>query len=119
MNYQESQPSVRIRKINRLIQEELGRILSEEVELPAGILITIVGVETSVDIKHAKIKIGVIPKNRMGTALKILRKNVFSLQKSLNQRLVLRFVPKICFVVDTVQDKLERVEELLQQAEGE
>ena len=119
MNYQEDQPSVRIRKINRLIQEELGKIINEEVELPAGILVTIMGVETSVDIKHAKVRIGVIPKNRTGTALKVLEKSIFSLQQALNQRLVLRFVPKIRFVIDTVQDKLEKMEELLKQAKEE
>jgi len=119
MNYQEDQPSMRIRKINRLIQEELGKAINEEIELPAGLLITIVGVETSVDIKHAKVRIGVIPKSKTGTALRILERNIFTVQQALNKKLVLHFVPKIRFVIDTVQDKLERVEELLQKAKGE
>jgi len=116
MNYPNNQPSVRVRKVNRLIQEELGKIVNEEIDFPSGILATIVGVETSIDIKHAKIRISVMPRSKTGTVLEILEKNVFFLQRALNKKLVMRFVPQIRFVVDTVQDKLERVEELLRQA---
>ena len=107
--------SVRLRKVNSLIQEELGKIINEEAELPLDILVTIASVDTSPDLKHATINITVNPKIKTPSTLQRLDKKVFNLQKSLNKRLVLRYVPKIRFAVDIVQDKLDRVEELLRQ----
>ncbi|MBU1178172.1 ribosome-binding factor A [Patescibacteria group bacterium] len=108
--------SVRLRKVNRLVQQELGKIINEEMELPAGVLVTIASVQTSVDLKHATINITVTPKVKTPSTLRQLKQNIHHLQKSLNKRLVLRYVPKICFALDIVQDKLDRVEELLRQA---
>ena len=108
--------SVRTRKVNSLVQAELGKIINEELELPAGIMVTIASVDTSIDFKHATINIIVTPKEKTPSTLRLLKRNVFHLQKSLNKRLVLRYVPKIRFAVDIVQDKLDRVEELLCQA---
>ena len=110
--------SVRTRKVNSLVQAELGKIINEELELPAGIMVTIASVDTSIDFKHATINIIVTPKEKTPSTLRLLKRNVFHLQKSLNKRLVLRYVPKIRFAVDIVQDKLDRVEELLCQAKG-
>ena len=109
------QPSVRIKKVNRLIQEELGKIIQEEVELPRNVLVTITGVDTSVDVRHAKIKVSVIPKEKTEQVLKILEDNIFELQQILNKRLVLRYVPKVRFVIDKSQEKVERIEKLLKQ----
>lgn len=107
------QPNIRIRKVNRLIQEELGKIIREEIELPRGILITIISVETSVDIKHARINISIIPKDKIVQTLKILNKNIGRIQAALNKRLVLRYVPKIRFALDKTQDKIDRIEMLI------
>ena len=116
MNKVKSQSSIRIRKVNSLVQEELGRIINEEAELPAGIMVTIASVETSPDLKHVTVNIIVIPKIKTPSTLRRLKQNIHHFQKSLNKRLVLRYVPKIRFVVDIVQDELDRVEELLRQA---
>ncbi|NQV13499.1 MAG: ribosome-binding factor A [Parcubacteria group bacterium] len=110
------QSSVRLRKVNSLVQEELGKIINEEVELPASIMVTIASVETSVDLNHATVNIIVTPKIKTPSTLRQLKRNIYHLQKSLNKRLVLRYVPKIRFAVDIVQDELDRVEELLRQA---
>lgn len=108
--------SLRLRKINSLVQQELGQIINEEAELPAGVMVTITSVRTSPDLKHATVNIAVIPKEKSPSTLRRLKQNIYNLQKSLNKRLVLRYVPKIRFALDIVQDELDRVEELLRQA---
>jgi ribosome-binding factor A len=119
MNQETGQTPVRIKKVNRLIQEELGKIIQEVVELPRGVMVTITGVDTSADVKHAKIKVSVIPREKTKGVLEILGSNIFELQQMLNKKLILRYVPKIRFVIDRSQERVERIEELLEQEKGQ
>lgn len=105
--------SHRLEKLNSLIQQELGLIIKEEVELPIDCLITVSRVETSVDIKHANVYISVIPKNRAVSVIKKLNHNIYHLQKTLNRKLVMHFVPKIRFVIDHSEEHAEKIEKIL------
>lgn len=105
--------SHRIAKLNSLIQQELGKIIKEEVDLPTDILVTVSRVETSIDVKHAKVYISVIPKNKTASTIKRLSKNIFQIQQELNKRLVLRFVPKIRFEIDHSEEHAAKIEKIL------
>ena len=106
-------PSHRLEKLNSLIQQELGFIIKEEVELPIDSLITVSKVDTSVDIKHTNVYISVIPKNKAVSVIKKLNHNVYHLQQALNRKLVIHFVPKIRFVLDHSEEHAERIEKIL------
>jgi ribosome-binding factor A len=110
----EEQETYRIKKVNGLIQEEVGKIISEEIDLPKDVLVTVISAETSPDIKHAKVFLSVLPKHKSPSTFKQLQNKISQVQKILNKKLVMKFVPQIRFELDTTQDKIQRIEELLE-----
>lgn len=106
-------PSKRIKQVNTLIQEELGSIISKEIELPSGCLATISKVETSPDLKHAVIWLSILPLDFQKETVGILNKKKKNLQKILNTRLKTKNTPQIHFKIDESEEKAERISRLL------
>ena len=106
--------SKRIPRVNSLIRNELSRILLKEVDFPQGILVTLTRVETSSDLQESKVYISVLPSGKTKEILKILNKIIYGLQKTLNQRLKIRPIPRIKFVKEEKTNEAERIEELLE-----
>jgi len=104
----------RIIRINSLIQEKIAEILLKKVFVK-DVLITVLGVDTSKDLKYTKIKVSAIPFNQSGKVLKILEKQSPILQRALNQEIKIKFVPKIRFMLDKTEEKASRVEEILRE----
>ncbi len=109
----------RLLQVQDLIQQELGKILIREIEFPVGIFPNILAVKVSPDLKYARISLGVIPSNRRGTALKRIEKRIGHIQNCLNKKLVMRFVPRLRFVIDGTIDKVERVSEIVNKIHAE
>ncbi len=102
----------RVEKLNILLQEEIAKILDEELEFPEGSLVTITRVSISQDAYYAVIFVSVLGKDPR-KCLESLRKNTYHIQQLLNRRLRMRPVPKIRFVVDEGELKRESVEKSL------
>jgi ribosome-binding factor A len=105
--------SKRIAQVNELIRREITQIISKEIEFPPTTIVTVFGVETSPDLEHARVSISVFPDHAREKAMRILENNIFHIQKILNQRLVMRFVPKIHFRLDLTESKADRINSLL------
>ena len=90
----------RILRINELIQQEISKIILKEVEAPENSLITVSDVKTSDDLAHAKIWISVFPQKHSKKMLGYFLKNTGYLQKLLNRRLSMKFIPKIKFIIN-------------------
>ncbi|MGC9048861.1 MAG: 30S ribosome-binding factor RbfA [Patescibacteria group bacterium] len=105
--------SCRLEKINSLIQQELSKIIAREIEVPENCLVTITSVETTADLEWAKILVSIFPSKEAKKILRFLNKKIGHLQKLLNQKLVMRPLPKIKFILDLSEDKAEGVERLL------
>lgn len=105
--------SQRIQKVNELLKRELGKIILKEIEFSRDTLITITGVDTSPDLRGAKIWISVIPENQISLALRVLKRNVYNLQKKLDKRLRMRPVPRIEFLKETKLEEAQKIEEIL------
>lgn len=106
-------PSRRQEQVNSLIQKELGAILLSELELPLGSLLTISRVEVSSSLEHADIFVTVLPDGQTERVLALVQKNVYHLQKLLDKKLVLKFVPKIRFQLDEGLQAANEVNEIL------
>ena len=102
----------RISRVNSLIQEKIAEILVREIFVK-DVLITVFGVDTSKDLKYAKIKISIMPFSQSGEVLKILKKQLPNLQRILNQKIIIKFVPQIRFALDKTEEKASRVEAIL------
>ncbi|MDD5043784.1 MAG: ribosome-binding factor A [Patescibacteria group bacterium] len=111
--------SLRQEKFNSFIQEELGRIINRDLEMPLGSLLTIVGADTAPDLKFVKVYVSVLPENYRGTVLAILRKNTKKLQQALNKKFRTKVFPKIQWAVDVTEEKAMAIEALLDKIKKE
>ena len=105
--------SHRIEQINELLRHELSELLLTEVEFPQGCLVTIINVETSKDLRHAKAWVSVLPGYLLKKAMDKLNANAGHLQFLLNKKLSLKPLPRIKFAVDRTEEKAGEIEELL------
>lgn len=107
--------SERINKVNDLIRDEVGLLIEKEVVLPPAVIASITQVETSPDLHYAKIWVSIFPVDQAESVLEILNKQAPVLQKFLNKKLKMRYVPRIRFIYDESGPHAERIEALLKQ----
>lgn len=103
----------RIKKINNLIKEELGKIIFREIDFPQNILVTLTRVETTKDLGESKVFISCYPSEKSKEILEILEKEIFFLQKRLNKKLVIRKIPRIRFLQEKKTIEAGKIEEIL------
>jgi ribosome-binding factor A len=108
----------RLQRVNELLRREISQLLLRQFGF-RDVFVTITRVETSIDLRQAKIKISIMPLEKSQQILRILEKNIFSLQQLLNKKLIMRPVPKIRFEIDKSAIDAQRVEELLQKIHEE
>ena len=109
--------SQRVKKVNELLKHEISQLLLREVDF-CDILVTITDIDTSSDLKHAKVKISTLPQEKNKLALEMINKNVFHIQQKLNKRLQMKPIPRIRFEIDQAEIKAQRIEELLKKNEA-
>jgi ribosome-binding factor A len=105
--------SHRIDQINKLIQKNLGLIISREIEFPKGLIVSISKVVTGPDLKEARVYVSVMPEKMIPDAKKFLEKNKSVISKSLASTLTMKFSPKIEFKIDESIGKANRIEDIL------
>lgn len=107
--------SKRIQRVNQLIKKELSIILLKEVDLPKNILVTITHIESSSDLRLAKVYISCLPEKETKKVFQALNDSIYNFQQNLNKRLNMRPIPKIKFIENKEIKKTARIEELLEQ----
>jgi ribosome-binding factor A len=109
----------RVAQINELLKHELGNMLFREIEMPEHAVITLTRVEASGNLQQAKVYISVMPDEKGNEVLTILGRNIYDIQQMLNERLKMRPVPKILWVLETATAQAQHIEELLDQIRKE
>jgi len=110
-------PTNRIAKVNSLIEHALGPILHENL-LEENSLITISKVETSRDMKWAKIWVSILG----GDDAKILdtiNKNIYDIQGELNKHFATKIIPRLQFFLDTSPRYAQHISELINKVHEE
>lgn len=105
--------SDRIAKLNSLVQQEVATILSREVEFPSGMFVTVSKAEVAVDAESAKVWLSVLPATHEDEVLKIVTHRIADIQSILNKRLVMKFVPKLTFILDRSQERVANITQVL------
>jgi len=111
--------SERIAKVNKLLKQEVGKLILEDVDFPAGWVVTVIRAETSADLHYGDVYISVMPQEKEAEALQVLAQEVYALQQKINKRLHMKPVPMIRFRLDFGGDRADRINELLRGGEGE
>jgi ribosome-binding factor A len=107
----------RIAKVNSLIQHKLGPILLEFQQGQEG-LITITKVETSRDMKWAKVWISVFGDDDKKT-LSYLQKNIYDIQGELNKHFSTKIIPRVSFHLDNSAKYVQHIDEVIKKIHEE
>lgn len=112
-------PSQRQRRIDELLRETIGELLTREVVDPRIGFATVTEVETSADLAHAKVWVSVIGEaaERAATMAALERAMVF-VRRELGHRLHLRRVPELQVKLDESAERGTRVLRLLADIEA-
>ncbi|MCX6739913.1 MAG: ribosome-binding factor A [Candidatus Parcubacteria bacterium] len=111
--------SQRIERINELLKQELGRFIREDIDLPAEAFVTVTEVNTTPDMKVAKIIVTIFPENIRGSILKILQKNSRRLHELLKKELTTKFIPNLTFQIDEQEIFANKVNQILDEIKPE
>ncbi|MCZ2845799.1 MAG: 30S ribosome-binding factor RbfA [Candidatus Bathyarchaeota archaeon] len=103
----------RIERVNSLLHEEISKTLLKEVDFGEA-LVTITNVHTTRDLLESDIFITVLPQGKERTVLKILKANIYNIQKMLNKKLNMRPIPKIHFKIDEGMKNFYRINNISQ-----
>ncbi|MEI6450945.1 MAG: 30S ribosome-binding factor RbfA [Actinomycetes bacterium] len=109
----------RLLKINESIKETLSSIITAEgLKDPRVGFVTVTGVETSSDLRHAKVYVSVLGRQAERAAtMEALDKSKGFLQARLNASLHMRRTPQLEFVYDSTLDNALHIERLMKREE--
>jgi ribosome-binding factor A len=104
----------RMPRVDELLREEISTHLSRSVSDPRLGFVTVVGVETSPDLRHAKVFISAIGTYEQRVAsLSALRSATPYLRTVISKGLRIRRVPALHFELDAASERGSRIQQLL------
>jgi ribosome-binding factor A len=111
--------SQRTERVDELLRQEIGDIVSREVADPRVGFATITGVETTDDLRHAKVWVSMIgqPAER-DAALAALRHAMPFVRHQLGSRLRLRRIPDLHVQLDDTAERGTRILQMLSELES-
>ena len=109
----------RTERIDELLRQEIGEILTREVKDPAIGFATITDVETSPDLRHARVWVSVIgQRGEREATIAALQRAMGFIRHELGTRLRLRRIPELQVKLDDSIERGTRVLRLLDQLEA-
>jgi ribosome-binding factor A len=111
--------TARTTRIDELLRQEMGSILSRDVEDPRIGFATIISIETTPDLRHAKVLVSVIgqPDDRK-TTLNALGRAMPFVRHELGKRLRLKRIPEFHLELDDTLERGTRLLHLLDELEA-
>jgi ribosome-binding factor A len=110
----------RLLKVNEAIREALSHAIAEGLKDPRVGFVTVTGVKTSSDLRHAKVYVSVLGTSReRETTLAGLRSSHGYLQDRVAATVRLKRTPQLEFLYDDSIDRGMRIERLIQKHQGE
>ena len=109
--------SRRVPRVSELLQQEISRIVSEELRDPRlRPLLTVTRVDISVDLQHASVAVSVLGTPlEQRVALEGIESASGFLRRQLGQRLHLKHVPELRFILDTSMADAQRMLSVMDQ----
>lgn len=110
----------RMTRVNELLKRELADLIKKNVEYSGDCLVTITEVDTTPDLRHAKVFISILGKNNDDEKQDILRKIIDKrglLQNLMSSHVTLKYTPVLDFKLDSRIEKGDKVLAILQELE--
>ena len=104
----------RMLKINSLMKRELSQVISQELKVPDLGFITVMSIEVSRDLRHAKAFISIMGSEaQKKKGLQGLIKAKGFIQREMGHRLSMKFIPDLKFIVDGSVDYSMHIDDVL------
>jgi ribosome-binding factor A len=103
----------RIQRVSELVKQQISEVLLE-LSLPNCGLITVTSAEVSPDLHEGRVYISVIgTAEQKQRALASLEHEHGRIQQELAHRIVLKYTPRLKFILDETESEAQRIESLL------
>jgi ribosome-binding factor A len=113
-------PGHRAERLADQIRAEVAEMISEELKDPRIGFATVTGVELSADLRHARVSVSVLGSpDAQQESMEGLASAAGYVRHELAQRLKLRRVPELTFVLDLTAEENDRLEKLLRELKDE
>jgi ribosome-binding factor A len=110
-------PYKRTDRVNALLQRELGQLISEELTDPRISFATVTAVETTPDLKTARVHVSVLgAAEEVRETMRALEGARHHLRREIGRRTDLRYVPDLVFMEDRTAESAARISRLLREA---
>jgi ribosome-binding factor A len=111
--------SRRIQRVSELVKREVSELI-QELALPDCGFLTVTAAEVSADLKDGRIFVSVIgTAEQKQRAIEALARHHAHIQQQLSRRIVLKYTPRLRFLLDETATRARRIEDLLDQLEHE
>ncbi len=109
-----------ILRVSEAIKRELGFVLDRKLADPRIGMVTVTRVDLSVDLRHAKVFVGLLgSEDEKASAMEHLRGAARYIRSELAERLDVRRVPELAFVLDDSSESYLRIVEVLKRIHEE
>lgn len=110
----------RMRRVDEAVRAVLSDAISSQLKDPRIGFVTVTGIKTSPDLRHARVYVSVLgTEAERAESLAGLRSAHGFLQRRLSQELRLKHTPALTFEIDESIDRGMRITELLDEAAGD
>ncbi len=104
----------RMRRVDEAMREVLSEVITSEVKDPRVGFVTVTAVNTSTDLRHARVYVSVLGDDtRRKLSMKALDSARGFLQRRVAAQLRLKHTPQLTFVYDDTAERADRLERLL------
>lgn len=111
-------PSHRLLRVRELLKREIGEAIRRELPVQQAGLVTVNDVDVAGDLKNAKVYLGLLgTAEQKKTALTLLNTNRPRIQSLVAKTVVLKYTPKLKFLVDPSVDRGNRVLSIIEELE--
>lgn len=105
----------RMDRVNELIRQQVGEILTTGIRDPRVGFVTVTGAETSGDLRHARVYVSAYgDEEERDRCLEGLRSAAPFIRGELGRRISLRNTPELAFIMDESPERAQRLESLFQ-----
>jgi ribosome-binding factor A len=111
-------PSLRLLRVRELLKREIGEAIRQEIPVQQAGLVTVNDVDIAGDLKNARVYLGLLGSTEQKkTALGLLEANRARIQSLVSRTVVLKYTPKLKFIVDESVDRGNRVLQIIEELE--
>jgi ribosome-binding factor A len=106
--------SFRMRRVTELVKQEVSEIIRRDIATGDIGLVTVTACEVANDLKSARVYVSVIGNaDKQAAALALLERQRGHIQHSLGRAVVLKYTPRLHFLIDEGVERGERILRIL------